>query len=207
MNSRRHQSRNVGHVHEEEGPHLPGNLAHPLVVDHPRVGTRSTGDQLGLHFPGRSLQLIVVDSLVVLAHPVVSDLVKFAREVCLVPVREVTSMGKIHGQNLVARLEEGKIDRRVGLGARVRLHIHVFGPEQFLGPIDRKLLHHIDMFTTTIPAASGIAFRVLVGEQRALRLKDRAAHKVLRSNELNVILLSLAFRLHRRNTSGSLTSK
>ena len=45
------------------------------------------------------------------------DVVETPREVRLVPVGEVAAVGEIHGEDLVAGLEDGEIDGGIRLGA------------------------------------------------------------------------------------------
>ena len=89
-------------------------------------------------------------------------------------MREVTAVGEVHAEHLIAGLEHAEIDSSVGLRAGVRLHVSELGTEQFAGAVDGELLGLIDFLTTAIPALGGIAFRILVGQAGALSGHDGA---------------------------------
>ncbi len=55
----------------------------------------------------------------------------------------------------------------------------------------RELLDHVDEFAAAVIPLAGVAFGILVGEPRALRLEHRQARVVLRGDELDVRLLPL----------------
>ena len=109
-------------------------------------------------------------------------------------------MRQVHGQHLVARLEEGEIDRHVRAAAGVRLHIGMLGAEQLLGPVNGQLLDHIHVLAAAVPALLRIALGVLVGQHRALRLHDGGAGEILAGDQLDILLLAQALALDgRRN--------
>ena len=53
-------------------------------------------------------------------------------------------------------------DGRVGLRARVRLHVGVVGAEQFLGTLDGQRLDVVDVLAAAVVALARIALGVLV---------------------------------------------
>jgi len=73
----------------------------------------------------------------------------------------------------------------------------VLRAEQLLGSVDRCLFHHIHMLTPPVPAAPGIALRILVGQAAALRLHHRRTGKVFRGDQLDVLRLTTVFLPHR----------
>ena len=79
-------------------------------------------------------------------------------------VREMAAVGKVHGQDQIARLKHGEVDRGVGLRAGVGLDIDVVGLEKFLGALDRQLLDDVDIFAAAVPALARVTLRVLVGQ-------------------------------------------
>ena len=103
-------------------------------------------------------------------------------------------MSQIHGKNVVPCLEEGVVDCRIGLGSRVRRHIHMLCAKEFLGPVNRQLLSSIYILTTSIPPAPRISFGILIGEKRTLRFKNRSTHKILGGNQFHMISLPPSFR-------------
>ena len=131
-----------------------------------------------------------------------ADRVEHARKVFRVAMRQVTPVGQIHRQDLVAGLEKGEVDRRVGRCPRMRLHIGVLRPKKLFGPIDRRLLHHIHMLTAAVPAPARIALGILVRQTTALHLHHRRTGEVLRGDQFDVfrlptMLLPHRFRHHR----------
>ena len=130
------------------------------------------------------------------------DLVKSARKIGLVSVGQMSPMGKIHRQNAISRLQHAEVNRHIRLAAAVRLHIDVFRSEKLLGPVNRQLFRHVDEFATSVPAAPRIAFRVLVGQDRALRLHHRSAGKIFGSDQFDVLKLPFPFVLDGLKDSG-----
>ncbi len=142
------EARNVRHVHEQIGTHAVGDLAHALEIDDARVGGRAGGDHARLHLEGHFGEGVVIDALVHLADAVMGDGIEATGEIGLVAMGEMAAVGKIHGEDLVARLEHGKIDGGIGLRAGVRLHIHVITAEEFLRAVDGQLLDDVHILAT-----------------------------------------------------------
>ena len=70
------------------------------------------------------------------------------------------------------------------------LDVRVLGAEQLLGAVDRELLRHVDLLTTTVVALAGIALGVLVGEHGAGCVEHRLGHEVLGGDHLQRALLA-----------------
>ena len=69
---------------------------------------------------------------------------------------QVPAVVEPHGQHGVARLEQGLVDGQIGVGARVRLHVRVLGPEEGLGPFPSQVLHLVDdPVAAVVPGAPG----------------------------------------------------
>src|SRR6185436_275001 len=79
----------------------------------------------------------------------------------------------------------------------MRLHIGVVRAEQLLRAVDGKLLRDVDEFAAAVVALPGIAFRVLVGQHRPLRLEDAAARVVLGGDQLDVLFLARPLMVER----------
>ena len=75
---------------------------------------------------------------------------------------QVAAVGKVHAQHSVARLEDGHVDGLVGLGAGVRLHVHVLGVEEFLGALDGQRFAHVHELASAVIALAGQALGVFV---------------------------------------------
>ena len=136
---------------------------------------------------------VVVDELGRRIQPVGDDPEPLARQIDRRAVREVPAVRQRHPEEGVARLERCEEHRLVGLRTRVRLNVGELGVEQLLGPIDGEPLGDIHVLAAAVVALPGIAFGVLVGELRTLRRQDRAAGVVLRSDQLDVRLLTRIF--------------
>ena len=62
MYPRRHQSRDVSHVHHERHPEVPGHPCEALPVDEARVGAGAGEDEVGLELARHGLHLVQVDA-------------------------------------------------------------------------------------------------------------------------------------------------
>ena len=111
-------------------------------------------------------------------------------------VREVATGVEAHAENGVARFRQRQQHALIGLAAGVRLDVGIGTPEQLPGAIDRELLDDIDVLASAVVAASGIAFRVFVGQHRAGRIEHGPAHDVLGRDQFDLIALTLKFRVH-----------
>ena len=112
-------------------------------------------------------------------------------------VREVPAMREVQSENGVAGLDDRGVGGHVGGGSRVRLHVGVLGAEELLGAVARQVLHHVGEFASTVIALAGIAFGILVGEDRAGRFQHGLADKILRGDQLQAFVLAALFVLNR----------
>ena len=94
-------------------------------------------------------------------------------------MREVPSVRKVHTEDCVAVLKRCEIHRHVGLTSRMRLDVHVLCAKKLLCPLDRKPLHNIAEFTTTVIPSSWITLGILVREYGTSGFEDRLRHEVL----------------------------
>ena len=102
-------------------------------------------------------------------------------------------MGQVQPQHHVARLQRRKVDRRVGLGAGVWLHVGMFGMEQFLGAIAGEVLDHVDELAAAVISPAGIALGIFIGQHAAHGLHDRGAGVVFAGNHFQAVALALDF--------------
>ncbi len=195
MRASGNQSGEVRHVNQVERANFVGDLAHAREVDEARIGAASADDQLRLLALSDLLQIVVVDGLGFLRHAVGNDLVGLAGKVQRMTMREVSAMREVQSQNGVARLDDRGIGGHVGRRSRVRLHVGVLGAEELLGAVARQVLHHVGEFASAVIPFAGIAFGVLVGEDRAGRFQHGLAHKVLRGDQLQAFVLAALFVL------------
>ena len=111
-------------------------------------------------------------------------------------MREVTAVVEVHTHEGVARLQDGQQNGSIGLCARVRLHVGIFGSEQFADAVDGQLLHLVNHLAAAIIAMAGVALGILVGQIRAHGLHHLVAHKVLTGNQLHAFQLALMLFLN-----------
>ena len=69
------------------------------------------------------------------------------------------------------------------------LNVGVVRAKQLLHPFPGQVLRQVDKFATTVITLSGIAFGILVGQYRTLRLHHPGAGIVFRSDKLYVVFL------------------
>jgi hypothetical protein len=75
----------------------------------------------------------------------------------------------------------------------VGLDIDVVATENLLGALDRERLGDVHKLTAAVVAATRVALRILVREDRALRLQNGARNEVLRGDHLEGAALTLQF--------------
>ena len=71
----------------------------------------------------------------------------------------------------------------------MRLHVGISGAEQFTGPVNRRLLDHVNKFATAMEPVARITLERLVGYLVTQRLQHGRAHDVFRRNQFDVIPL------------------
>ena len=71
------------------------------------------------------------------------------------------------------------------------LDIGMFRSEEAAGPIPGQIFSFVHHFAATVIAAARVAFRILVGKDRALGFQYSGAYKVLRGNQLDIVILAL----------------
>ncbi|MNN20420.1 hypothetical protein D3C81_1336990 [compost metagenome] len=192
VDARGNQTGHMGHVNEQPGTDLVGDFAHAGPVNDTGVGGEATDHHLRLVLDGQALHLVVVD-LAGLIDAVGDDVVQLAGEVHRGAVSQVTTVGQVHAQHGVTRLQQSHVDGAVGLGAGVRLHVGVGGTKQFLGALDGQGFDHVDVLTTAVVTLGRVAFSVLVGQLGALGFHDAGAGVVLRRDQLDMFFLTTGF--------------
>ena len=193
MESRGHQSRDVRHIDHQERAAFFGDSGEALKIQDARIGAGAGDNQLWLMFRRKRFELIVVNGFSVLAHTVRNDLVHLAGKIQRMPVRQVSAVGQVHAEHGVARLEHGHVNALVGLGAGVRLHVHVFGVKELFCPVDGERFRHVHKLTAAVISLARQAFRVFVGERRAECFKHRLTHKIFRCDQLDGACLPVDF--------------
>ena len=119
----------VGCVHHQDRSDLVRDGAERGKVDESGVGGRPADDHRGPVLEGQFPDLVVVDHLGVLAHPVGDDVEPLAGEVNRRTVREVPTVRQAHRQDGVPGHGERPVGGDVGAGTAMRLQVGVLGTE------------------------------------------------------------------------------
>ena len=191
--TRSNQTGKVGHVDHQVGTNAVGDFAHLGEIHLTRDGRTTCDDQLGLVFGSQSLNLIIVDQAVLLAHAILNGVEPFARLVGLGAVGQVAAGIQRHTQNGVTRLQQRGENTLVCLAARVRLNVCEITTEQLLGAVDRQIFGDVDILATAVIAAARITFGVLVGHDRALGFHHSGRNDVFGRNQLDLVALAAQF--------------
>ncbi len=147
---------------------------------------------------GQTLYLFVVDLTGIRVQAILNSVIDLAGKVWLGSVGQMTTVGQAHTQNRITRLTQGHVDRSISLRTGMGLHIGVGCTEQLLSPIYSQLFCHIHMLTSAVVALTRIALCIFIGQNRALGLHNSRTGVVLRSNQLNMLLLPLLLGLNSR---------
>ena len=198
MLPRGNEPRDMRHIDHKDRVDTLRDCLNTLEINRARIRRSPRDNHLGLVLLGKRLERIVVNALRLAIYAVGNDLVIRTRDIDGAAVRQMPAVCQIHAEDRVARLQQCKEDRHIRLRARMRLHIRPCRSEELLCAVNRKLLRHIDVFTAAIVALARVALCVLVCEDTALRLHNRAADNVFRGDELQLCTLAVQFILNRR---------
>ena len=156
------QAGRVGGVEHEQGPDRVGDLPERQRVDDAGVGGGAGHDERGLLALGQVGHLVEVDDLARVArvvggrgHPVGDEPPDLGGDGGRRAVGEVAAVVEPHGQNGVARLEQGLVDGEVGVGPGVGLHVGVLGAEEGRGPVAGQVLDLVDDLVAAVVALPG----------------------------------------------------
>ncbi len=117
-------------------------------------------------------------------------------------MREVTAVCKVEAEQLLTRVHQCHQNSSVGLCARVRLNVRELCTEEFLRTVARQILDDVDVLATAVVTTSRVALGVLVGQDAALSLQNRAGNEVLRRDHLERVALTSQFTSHRLGDFG-----
>ena len=102
----------------------------------------------------------------------------------------MAAVAKIHAQDGVTGLKQGQVYRHIGLGAGMGLHIGVLRAKELDGPLNGQVLDLVHILAAAVVSGTGIAFSIFIGQMAAHGLHHRGRHKVLGSDQLNMVLLA-----------------
>ena len=183
----------MGHVDQQSGFDGFGDACHAFEVDRARIGGAAGDQQHRAHLAGPGLDPVVVEQAARAVHTVVMGVEPAPRKVRPGTVAEMTAGREVEAEDPVPGTQEHKEHRLVRLRARMRLDVGIGGAEEFLRALDGEAFDDVDVLSAPVEAVSGIALQRLVADLMPERLAHRAAHDVLRGDELD--LGALAARL------------
>ena len=205
------QTRNVGHVHHQQGTIGIGNFTVTLVIEITRVSGSTSNDHGRLEKTGIALELVVVDQTS-LGVDTVRETFKVNRSgrnslansfllgVGVETVSQVSTRGKIESHDTVMGSEKTSVHGKVGRGTRVRLDINTplirIQAVRLEGTLLAKFFNLVDNLVTTIVTSVGETLSVLVGQSRTQAVHDGLAGKVLRRDKLQGAPLTALFLLN-----------
>src|SRR4051794_4265733 len=108
-------------------------------------------------------------------------------------MRQMPAMRKVHTQYLIAIRDCGEVDTHVCLGAAVRLNVCMLCTKEFLSPINRRLLDHVNKLTSSVISLFRITLGVLVRKNGAHCFEHRFADEIFRGNQFQSVALTRNF--------------
>ena len=193
----RDETGEVRHIDKKERLDRVGDLTEPREVEDARVRGGAGDDELRAILLRQTLELVVVEHLVLFTDTVGDEVVELAGEVHRGTVREMPALIQGEAQHGIAGLQHRGVRRHVRLGARVRLHVGVCGSKKGLRALDGERFRDVDPFTPAVVAAARIPLGIFVREYAADGLHDRGAGVILGSDELDLLDLTAPLVLDR----------
>ena len=191
------KTRNVCDVNHKVGAHFVGNFLEPGKVNRPCVGGSARDDEFGSVLESLFADVVEIYPARLGIEPVGHEIEQFAAEVDGGTVGEVSALGEGHTEHGVAGLQNGVIDREIGIGAAVSLNVGEFGAEQFLGTLYCEFLRPVDVLAPAVITLAGITLGVLIGVESARRRHNRGGNDVFAGNQFEIVLLTAQFLDHR----------
>ena len=182
----------MSHVHHQHGAHFIGHLPEFLEIYGSGICGGSGDDHSGLCLQRDPAQFVIVDKALCV-DAVGHDVEVFSRHVHRAAMGQMSAMVQVHAHDGIPGLAYRELHRHIGLGPGMRLHIGVVTAEEFLGPVDGQILHHVHTVAAAIVSLAGIPFRVFVGQRTAHGGHHGLTHPVLGRDQFNVAVLSVLF--------------
>ena len=108
----------------------------------------------------------------------------------------MAAVSQVHAEHRVAGLDKRKINRHVGLRARVRLYVGVLRAEELFRPLNGQIFHLVHALAAAIVALAGITLGVFIGENRSHGRHDSRRDQILRGDQFNISSLAGQLFLH-----------
>ena len=106
MQSCRHQSRKVSHVHQEIRSHTIGNGSETLKINGTRIGRAARNNQLWLVLLRQFLHRVIINTVTGIIHAVIDRLEPLARLIGRRAMREMSARRQTHAHDGVPRLQQ-----------------------------------------------------------------------------------------------------
>ena len=187
---------NVRHIDHQHGAVAMGNLGKLFKINGARVGGCTGDQQLGTYLGNLLGKGGIINATILGRNAVRHKVVVFAAHIDRGTVGQVSALGKVHAHHGVAQIQQGKIDRQVGLCAGMGLHIGVFCPKESAGAVDGDLLNLVHKLAAAVIAVTGVALCVFVGQHTAHRRHNGRGNDVLAGDQLNVLALTGQLATH-----------
>mmetsp|Transcript_54040 Transcript_54040/g.156028 ORF Transcript_54040/g.156028 Transcript_54040/m.156028 type:complete len:412 (-) Transcript_54040:6-1241(-) len=204
------QTRNVGHIHHQQGTVGVGNLSEFGIVPVTRVRRSSANDQGRLEQTGITSQLFIVNVSGFGVDAVGKRLEVdrggrdslsgvFLLRIGVESVGQVTTTGQIQSHDTVVWSQQGGVNGKVSGGSRVRLDVYspLFRVQsvRFQGALLTKLLNLVNYFISSVITSMGKTLSILIGKSRSQAVHDGLGGEVLRSNQFQRTPLTGLFLL------------
>ena len=183
----------MGHVDDQGGVHLVGDLAEPGKIKVTGVAGPAGEDHLWTMPVGERRHFVHVHEPVVTPNVVGEGLVVAPGEGLGRAMGRVPPMAEVEAEHDVAGIAQRVQHGGVGVRTRVRLDIGVIRTEKSLGALDGKTLDLVDPFARVVVAVPGIAVRVLRRQDRPLRLEHRPRRHALGGDQIERCALTGEF--------------
>ena len=189
------EPRDMRHVYHQVCADGMRNVGETLEIDRPGICRGARNDQLWLMLKGKGTQLFIIDEAVG-GNSVGNEVVQLSRGVDRGSVGQVTAFCQGHSHDGISGVEDGSVRRHVCLSARVGLYVCVLSSEELLCTLAGDIFHNINVLATAVITVIGIAFRILIGQNRAHSSHDCGGNVVFRCDQLDVVLLTAVLQLH-----------
>ena len=109
---------------------------------------------------------------------------------------QMASVGKIHAQHGIPRLQHCKKYCHVCLGSGMRLNIYIFATKKLFRPVDRKLLDFIHTGAPAVKSFARISLCIFICQRTSHCCHNSPAHPVFGCYQLDMRILTLHLRLN-----------
>src|ERR1700722_4235802 len=109
------------------------------------------------------------------------------------PVGQMAAVRKVHSQDNVARINNGRVRSLIRLRAGVGLNVGIFGAKELFRTVAGEVFDDAGISAAAVITPAGIAFRVFVREDAAGCFEDRLGGEVFAGDQFEARMLTLGF--------------